>query len=202
MLAEAEERDQLWIKGLHKKPRGESLSSFGNQWKKAKDQPGSDLSPLLAVGAYQALPQVDTSVGTSIVRGIFPVFSSWARVLIDMGASHLFISASFGHSLGLEVMQRDSFLCVDTPVGGPVSLDRICQGCAIKIAGRTLEFDFVIFNMTGFDVILGINWLSFFCAMIDYFHGRVSVYTPMGDYFHFVGDRSDSHSIMIFSIGD
>ncbi|XP_059635314.1 uncharacterized protein LOC132277478 [Cornus florida] len=65
-----------------------------------------------------------------------------------------------------------------------------------------LEFDFVVFDMMGFDVILGMDWLSFFRATIDYFRGRVSICTPAGDCFHFMGDRSDSHPMMIFSIGD
>ncbi|XP_059633018.1 uncharacterized protein LOC132275866 [Cornus florida] len=77
-----------------------------------------------------------------------------------MGASHSFISASFAHSLVLEVTQRDCLFCVDTPVGGPVSLGHLCQGCAIEIAGWTLEFDFVVFDLTGFDVILGMDCIG------------------------------------------
>ncbi|XP_059654953.1 uncharacterized protein LOC132301740 [Cornus florida] len=101
----------------------------------------------------------------------------------------------------LEVMQRDGFLYVNTPVSGLVSLN-VYRGCAIEIAGQTLEFDFVIFDMTGFDVILGMDWLSFFHASIDCFHGRVSICTPTRDCFHFMRDRSDSHSKMTFSISD
>ncbi|XP_059668849.1 uncharacterized protein LOC132313930 [Cornus florida] len=144
-----------------------------------------------AQGRVYALPWADTSVETSTVRGIFLVFSSWARVLIDTDASHLFISVSFAYSLGLEVTQWDGFLYVNTLVGGQVFLDRVCRGCAIEIARRTLEFNFIIFHMTGF-----------FRAMIDCFCGRVTVCIPKGDCFHFVGDQSDSHSTIIFSIGD
>ncbi|XP_059658598.1 uncharacterized protein LOC132304916 [Cornus florida] len=100
------------------------------------------------------------------------------------------------------VTQWDGFFCVDTPVGGPVFLERVCQGYAIEIAGRTLEFNFIVFDMTGFDIILGMDWISFFRATIDCFRGRVTVCTPKGDFFHFVGDRSDSHLMMIFSIAD
>ncbi|XP_059650790.1 uncharacterized protein LOC132296622 [Cornus florida] len=94
--------------------------------------------------------------------------------------------ASVGTSSVREVTLQDSFLCVDTPAGGPVSLDCVCQCYAIEIAGRTLEFDFVILDMTCFDIILGMDWLSFFQAMIDCFCRRVSICTPKGDCFHFV----------------
>ncbi|XP_059629748.1 uncharacterized protein LOC132272664 [Cornus florida] len=48
------------------------------------------------------------------------------------------------------------------------------RGCAIEIAGRTLEFNFIIFDMTSFDVILGMDWLSFFRATIDCFRGLLA----------------------------
>ncbi|XP_059639688.1 uncharacterized protein LOC132282074 [Cornus florida] len=86
--------------------------------------------------------------------------------------SHSFISSSFAHSLGLEITSLDGVLCVDTAVGGPVTLNRICRGCAIELAGRTLWFDFIPLEMTGFDVILGMDWLFFFQATIDCFRGR------------------------------
>ncbi|XP_059636704.1 uncharacterized protein LOC132278820 [Cornus florida] len=100
------------------------------------------------------------------------------------------------------ITSLDGVLCVDTPVRGPVTLDRICRGCAIEIAGRTLWFDFIPLEMTGFDVILGMDWLSFFRATIDCFRGRVTICTPNGDCFYFVGNRSNSHILTVYGIGD
>ena len=53
-----------------------------------------------------------------VVRGTFFIFSSWARVLVDTGATHSFIAASFVTTLGLETSPLDLPLYVDTLIGG------------------------------------------------------------------------------------
>ncbi|XP_059630069.1 uncharacterized protein LOC132273052 [Cornus florida] len=125
-------------------------------------------------------------------RDITQCTQTKARVLFDSGASYSFIASSFTRALGLEVSQLDRPLYVDTPIGGSVILGRVCWGCSITIAGQVLEFNLIILEMTGFDVILGMDWLSSFRAVIDCFRGRVSVCTLDRDCFCFVGDRCDS----------
>ncbi|XP_059635261.1 uncharacterized protein LOC132277416 [Cornus florida] len=110
------------------------------------------------------------------------------RVLFDSGASYSFITSAFIRALGLEVNHLDRPLCVDTPVEGSVTLGRVYQGCSIMIIRRVLEFKLILLKMTGFDIILGMDWLSSFRAVIDCFRGRVSVCTPNGDCFCFMGD--------------
>ncbi|XP_059670062.1 uncharacterized protein LOC132315717 [Cornus florida] len=151
-------------------------------------------------GRVFALAQTDASSGPSVLRGIFPVFGCWARVLFDSGASHSFISSSFALASGLEVSFMDRVLCVDTPVGVSVSLSRVVRDYSIVIAGRTFVFDLILLEMTSFDVILGMDWLASFHATIDCYRGRVTVCTPKGDCFFFVGDRSDSHISSFYGV--
>ena len=127
----------------------------------------------------------------SVVRGTFLVFSSWARVLVDTGASHSFIAASFSTALGLETDTLDPPLYVDTPIGGWVLLDSVCRGCDLTIAERTFVFDFIVLDMTAFDVILGMDWLSSVRAVIDCYQRRVTICTGDGDCFRFFLDRLD-----------
>ena len=136
-----------------------------------------------------------------MVRGIFLVSSSWARVLIDSGASHSFISVAFACALGLRVSSLESPLSIDTPVGGRVTLDRVCRSCEFKVARRRLVFEFVLLDMTTFDVILGMDWLSTFRATIDCLRRRVTVCTPEGDCFYFVGERDDFYAPSLLSSG-
>ncbi|XP_059633047.1 uncharacterized protein LOC132275863 [Cornus florida] len=77
-------------------------------------------------------------------------------------------------------------------VSGSLVVSRVVQDCAIVIAGWTQVFYLILLKMTGFDVILSMDWLSSFHATIDCFNGRVSVCMPEGDCFVFVGDRGDS----------
>ncbi|KAL7200235.1 hypothetical protein ACSBR1_032205 [Camellia fascicularis] len=46
--------------------------------------------------------------------------------------------------------------------------------------------------MKGFDVILGMDWLSSYRAVIDCYRQRVTICTLSGECFHFLGDRVGS----------
>ncbi|XP_059635729.1 uncharacterized protein LOC132277906 [Cornus florida] len=85
-------------------------------------------------------------------------------------------------------------------VGISVSLSRVLRDCSIVIAVRNFMFDLFLFEMTGFDVIHGMDWFASFHATIDCFGGRVTVCTPEGDCFFYVGDRSDSHTLSLYKI--
>ena len=52
-------------------------------------------------------------------------------------------------------------------------------------------FDFIVLDMTAFDVILGMDWLSSVRAVIDCYQRRVTICTGDGDCFRFFGDRLD-----------
>ncbi|XP_059636231.1 uncharacterized protein LOC132278466 [Cornus florida] len=108
------------------------------------------------------------------------------------GASSSAPTQQSGYQTGLEVNQLDRQLCVDTPIGGSVTISRVCRDSSITIAGWVLEFDLILLETTGFDIILGMDWLSSFRVIIDCFRGRMLVCTPNGDCFCFVGDRCDS----------
>ncbi|XP_059658573.1 uncharacterized protein LOC132304890 [Cornus florida] len=74
------------------------------------------------------------------------------------------------------------------------------QDCTIVIVGRTLIFYLIILEMTGFDVILGMDWLSTFHATIDCCIGKILVSMPEGDCFFFIGDRGDFHVLACYGI--
>ena len=115
----------------------------------------------------------------SVVRGTLLVFNSRASVLFDTGASHSFISSTFASALDLEVDCLGSTLTVDTPIGGLVPLDRVCRNCEIIISDQNLRVDFIIIDMSSFDVILGMDWLSAHRAFIDCFRRRVNFPAPV-----------------------
>ena len=98
-----------------------------------------------------------TSLPNPVVRGTFLLFSSWARVLLDTGATHSFIATSCVTTLGLETSPLDLPLYVDTSIGGRVLLDRVCRECDLTIAERIFVFDFIVLDMIAFDFILGMD---------------------------------------------
>ncbi|GFY91341.1 hypothetical protein Acr_07g0015370 [Actinidia rufa] len=138
----------------------------------------------------------------SIVRGTFLLFNSLAGVLFDSGASHSFIAASFVLALGLETEELNPPLFVDTPIGGRTPLDRICRGCELVILDHHFVFDFIVLGMSGFDLILGMDWLSTFRATIDCFKRRVRICTLEGGCLEFFGERQESFEPYLYEPRD
>ena len=124
-----------------------------------------------------------------MIQGTFLLFRLWARVLFDSGASHSFIAASCVRVLGLEVETLDEPLHVSSPLGTKARIDRICRGCELEISGILLTVDLRVIDMSEFEVILRMDWLTAHRVVIDCHRMRVTVYTPNGTYVVFQGNR-------------
>ena len=81
-------------------------------------------------------------------------------MLFDSGASHSFIAASVVIELGLEVEALEEPLYVSSPLGVRARLGMICRSCELEILGTLLTVDMRIMDMSEFDVILGMDWLT------------------------------------------
>ena len=57
-------------------------------------------------------------------------------------------------------------------------------------------FDFIVLDMSGFDLILGMDWLSSVRAHIDCYRRRVRLFSPEGLPFAFM--VAESHQLVLF----
>ena len=53
----------------------------------------------------------------------------------------------------------------------------ICQGCELEISGTLLTVDLRIMDMSEFDVILGMDWLTAYKVVINCERRRITTYT-------------------------
>ena len=74
----------------------------------------------------------------------------------------------------LETLEEPLF--VSSPLGIRVRIGMICQGCELEISGILLIVDLRIMNMSEFDVILGMDWLTAYKVVIDCERRRVIAY--------------------------
>ena len=81
-------------------------------------------------------------------------------MLFDSGASHSFIVASVVIELGLEVETLEEPLYVSSSLGIRARIGMICHDCELEILGTLLTVDLRIMDMSEFDVILGMDWLT------------------------------------------
>ena len=98
-------------------------------------------------------------------------------MLFDSSASHSFIAASVMIELGLEVETLEEPMYVSSPVGIRAMIGMICHGCELEISGILLTVDLRIMDMSEFDVILGIDWLTAYRVVIDCECRRITAYT-------------------------
>ena len=93
--------------------------------------------------------------------------------------------------LGLEVETLKEPLYVSSPLGIRVRIRMTCQGCELEISGTLLIVDLRIMDMSEFDVILGMDWLTAYKVVIDCERRRVTAYTQDGTRVVFQGDKHD-----------
>ncbi|RVW60606.1 Retrovirus-related Pol polyprotein from transposon 17.6 [Vitis vinifera] len=74
----------------------------------------------------------------------------------------------------------ENLLLIESPMGTNSRVDRICKGCVITLADRALNVDLRILDMTGYDVILGMDWLAVYRAVIDCHRRRIIFCLPEG----------------------
>ena len=78
-------------------------------------------------------------------------------------------------SLGLEVETLEEPLHVSSPLETTVRIDKICRDCELKISGLTV--DLRVMDMSEFNVILRMDWLTTHRVVIDCDRRWVTSYT-------------------------
>ena len=78
-------------------------------------------------------------------------------------------------------------LYVSSPLRTRARLGMICRGCEMEISGTLLTVDLRIMDMSKFDVILGMVWLTAYRVVIDCERRRVTAYTQDGTHVVFRG---------------
>ena len=69
---------------------------------------------------------------------------------------------------------------VNSPLGTRVSVDQICWDDELEISGTLLTVDLQVMDISKFDVILGMDWLTAHWVVIDCDSKRITVYTRDG----------------------
>ncbi|GAV77460.1 zf-CCHC domain-containing protein/RVP_2 domain-containing protein [Cephalotus follicularis] len=152
----------------------------------------------IAKGRVFVLAQTEVPESTSCVGGTLYQYGFSARVLIDSGASHSFISARFASCLDVTPDCMSYILDVSTPTGTSMYTDSVYRGCEMSMAGISLYADMIVLPIRDFDVILGMDWLSVHRARMDCYNKTVDFCLPDGTNFQFKGDKGFSTPIISF----
>jgi len=96
----------------------------------------------------------------NVVTGTIPLFGKLASTLFDSGVTHSFISSTYVKLCSMITQPLNQNITISTPAGDVVTCRKLIENCPIVIRDRVLPANLAVFQMLGFDIILGMNWLS------------------------------------------
>ena len=101
------------------------------------------------------------------------IFGDDARVLIDPGATHSFISREYVARVGMTLFPLECGLEIATPTGESLWPSQMLKDSLFSIENQDMEADLILIDLKGLDVILGMDWLASNYASMDCFRKEV-----------------------------
>ncbi|CAA0831343.1 Unknown protein, partial [Striga hermonthica] len=130
-------------------------------------------------------PSPGTMSGMIMLNNI-PVFA-----LFDTGATHSFISRRCLDAIGVHAITAVDPLEVSLASGRKIVTSARASDLSLSIGGRALSNAYVL-EIRNFDLILGMDWLSFYNADIRCHDREITLYLPGDDSITFFGTRNRS----------
>ncbi|XP_073025133.1 uncharacterized protein [Primulina eburnea] len=132
-------------------------------------------------GRIFSLTKEGVNPDTSVISGTILISGHVALTLIDTGATHSFMSEIFMRSLGIAPIFETLQFTIMLPSGDVICSTSVVRACPIQVNERILFADLIVIPMIEFDVILGMDWLSSYRAVIDCVEKTVRFSTEEGD---------------------
>jgi hypothetical protein len=138
-----------------------------------------------------------TEDGPNIVIGTFFINSMLATILFYSGASHSFISARYVLANSLPYLALHRPMIVITPKGA-YEATYMSHRIELTILGRKFWAMPVVLEESIIDLILGMNWLKQWNAVIHCARGTVELSSPDGDRFEVtVAPPTSNHGLWV-----
>lgn len=132
-----------------------------------------------------------------IVIGQLTFPYGYLYILIDSGVTHRFITCDIIKRLGFEPTSIDS-ICIKLFDGNKIVSDKILLGKIVNLRGRDMTIDLIVFDMFNFDMILNIDFFSWYGVEIDCWKKKVRFYLDDDEKFTF--EEGNVLSVMVRNI--
>ena len=113
-----------------------------------------------------------------VITGIISVYDHDAYALVDLGATHSFISVPFTERHQIESQPIDGRMVVSVPNGDTMISERIVPGSRLVIQNKDFLADLIVLGNRDFDIVLGMDWLSRHKANLDCYKKEVRLVQP------------------------
>ncbi|GKB80373.1 putative reverse transcriptase domain-containing protein [Tanacetum coccineum] len=140
--------------------------------KKNKPQGGN------ASGRAYVIKDADKQ-GPNVVTGTFLLNNRYASILFDSGSDKSFVNTRFSHLIDINLDKLDVSYEVELADGKVVSTNTVLRGCTLNLVNHLFKIDLMPIELGTFDVIIGMDWLAEYDAVIVC--GKKVVRIPCGN---------------------
>ncbi|GJZ11389.1 putative reverse transcriptase domain-containing protein [Tanacetum coccineum] len=127
----------------------------------------------------------------NVVTGTFLLNDHYASILFDSGAEKSFVSTVFTPFIDIAPTALDTSYEVELVDGKVVSTNIVLHGCTLALFNHVSKIDLLPTRLGSFDVIVGMDWLSYHHAVIYYYEKIVRVLLPNGKILKIQGERPE-----------
>ena len=124
---------------------------------------------MYAVGNAGANPD------NNVVTGTFLLNNRYASILFDTGTDRSFVSTAFSSQIAITPTTLDHNYDVELVDGRIIGLNTNIRGCTLNFLNHPFNIDLMPVELGSFDVIIGMDWLSKYQAVIVYAEKLVCV---------------------------
>ncbi|GKE35248.1 putative reverse transcriptase domain-containing protein [Tanacetum coccineum] len=103
----------------------------------------------------------------NIVTGTFVLNNHCASILFDTGADRSFVSTIFSTLIDIIHTTLDHGYDVELANGRITGVNTVLQGCTVNFLNHPFHIDLMPVEMGSFNVIIGMDWLTKYYAVID-----------------------------------
>ncbi|GJW19066.1 putative reverse transcriptase domain-containing protein [Tanacetum coccineum] len=103
---------------------------------------------------------------SNVVTGTFLLNNRYASILFDTGADRSFVSTAFSSLIDIVPTTLDHDYDVELADGKIIGVNTIIRGCTLNFLNHPFNIDLMPVELGSFDVIIGMDWLVKYHAVI------------------------------------
>ncbi|GKE59494.1 putative reverse transcriptase domain-containing protein, partial [Tanacetum coccineum] len=120
-----------------------------------------------------------TNPNSNVVTGTFLLNNRYASILFDTSVDRSFVSTAFSSLIDIIPTTQDHGYDVELADGRIIWVNTLIRGCTLNFLNHSFNIDLMPVEMGSFDVIIGMDWLAKYHAVIVCDEKLVRV--PFGD---------------------
>ncbi|GKA42079.1 putative reverse transcriptase domain-containing protein [Tanacetum coccineum] len=113
-----------------------------------------------------AVGHAGTNSYSNVVTGTFLLNNRYASILFDTGAGRSFVSTVFSSQIDITSTTLDHYYDVEIADGRIIRLNTIIRGFTLNFSNHPFNIDLMPVELGSFDVIIGMDWLAKYQAVI------------------------------------